>query len=49
MDEVAGGWGRMHKVELHNLYSTPNIITVYQIHEDDTGEWKMQTKFSYES
>jgi hypothetical protein len=38
MDEVAVGWGRMHKVELHNLYSTPNIITVYQIHEDDTGE-----------
>jgi hypothetical protein len=27
-DEVIGGWGRLNNVELHNLYSLPNIIRV---------------------
>jgi hypothetical protein len=27
-EEVAGGWRRMHKEELRNLYASPNIITV---------------------
>jgi hypothetical protein len=26
--EVAGGWRRLHNEELHNLYATPNFITV---------------------
>jgi len=26
MEEVAGGWSRLHKKELHDLYSSPNII-----------------------
>jgi hypothetical protein len=26
--EVAGGWRRLHKEELHNLYTSPNIIRV---------------------
>jgi hypothetical protein len=26
--EVAGGWRRLHNAELHNLYASPNIITV---------------------
>jgi hypothetical protein len=27
-EEVVGGWRRMHNEDLHNLYSSPNIITV---------------------
>jgi hypothetical protein len=25
-DEVRGDWSKLHKDELHNLYSSPNII-----------------------
>jgi hypothetical protein len=25
-DEIIGGWGKLHNVELHNLYSSPYII-----------------------
>jgi hypothetical protein len=25
-DEVTGEWGKLHNVELHNLYSSPDII-----------------------
>jgi hypothetical protein len=25
-EEVAGGWRRLHNKELHNLYSSPNIV-----------------------
>jgi hypothetical protein len=25
-EEVAGGWRRLHNEELHNLYSSPNVI-----------------------
>jgi hypothetical protein len=25
---VAGGWRRLHKEELHNLYTSPNVIRV---------------------
>jgi hypothetical protein len=25
-DEVIGGWRKLHKEELHNLYSSPRII-----------------------
>jgi hypothetical protein len=25
-DEVTGEWGKLHNEELHNLYSSPNII-----------------------
>jgi hypothetical protein len=27
-DEVTGGWREVHNEELHNLYSSPNIITM---------------------
>jgi len=27
-EEVAGDWRRLHKEELHNLYPSPNIISV---------------------
>jgi hypothetical protein len=25
-DEIPGGWGKLHNREIHNLYSSPNII-----------------------
>jgi hypothetical protein len=28
MEEVAGGWRRLHNEELHNLYESTNIIRV---------------------
>jgi hypothetical protein len=27
-EEVAGGWRRLHNEDLHNLYTSPNIIRV---------------------
>jgi hypothetical protein len=27
-EEVLGGWTRLHNEELHNLYTSPNIIRV---------------------
>jgi hypothetical protein len=27
-DEVTGGWRKLHNKELHDLYSSPNIITM---------------------
>jgi hypothetical protein len=27
-DEATGGWRRMHKKELHNLYSSPSTIRI---------------------
>jgi hypothetical protein len=28
MDEVIGGWRKLHNKELHNLYSLPSIIRI---------------------
>jgi hypothetical protein len=28
MEEVAGGWRRLHNDELHNLYASPNIHVI---------------------
>jgi hypothetical protein len=30
-EEVAGGWRRLHKEELHNLYASPNILRVIKL------------------
>jgi hypothetical protein len=29
--EVAGGWRRLHNEELHNLYTSPNIIRTIKL------------------
>jgi hypothetical protein len=34
--EVTGGWRKLHNEELHNLYSSPNIIET--IKEDEMGK-----------
>jgi len=33
MDEVTGGWRRLHNEELNDLYSSPNIIRVIKSRE----------------
>jgi hypothetical protein len=30
-DEVAGGWRKLHNEELHNLFSTPNMIRMIRM------------------
>jgi predicted RNA-binding protein YlqC (UPF0109 family) len=35
-DEVTGGWRKLHDEELHNLYSSPNIMN-FQVKEDEMG------------
>jgi hypothetical protein len=27
-DEVTGGWRKLHNEELHNLYSSPDVIRI---------------------
>jgi hypothetical protein len=29
-DEVTGDWKKLHNEELHNLYSSPNIIRIIE-------------------
>jgi hypothetical protein len=29
-DGVTGGWRKLHNEELHNLYSSPNIIRIFK-------------------
>jgi hypothetical protein len=36
-DEVTGGWRKLHNEELHNLYSSPNIITIIKSRKRWTG------------
>jgi hypothetical protein len=36
-DEVTRGWRKLHNEELHNLYSSPNIIQNDQVKEDGMG------------
>jgi hypothetical protein len=33
-EEVTGDWRKLHNEELHNLYSSPNIIRMIQVKED---------------
>jgi hypothetical protein len=34
-DEMAEGWRKLHNEELHNVYSSPNIIRMIQVKEDE--------------
>jgi hypothetical protein len=34
-DEVRGDWRKLHNEELHNLYSSPNIIRLIKFKEDE--------------
>jgi hypothetical protein len=36
-DEVSGDWRKMHNEELHNLYSSPSIIRMIKVKEDEMG------------
>jgi hypothetical protein len=37
MNEIIGGWRKLHNEKLHNLYSSPNIIRIDHIKEDEMG------------
>jgi hypothetical protein len=30
-DEVTGGWRKLHNEELHNLYTSPNVIRIIRL------------------
>jgi hypothetical protein len=34
---MAEGWRRPHNDEIHNLYTSPNIIRVFQLKENGMG------------
>jgi hypothetical protein len=34
-DEVIGGWRKLHNEELHNLYSSPSTIRMFQVKKDE--------------
>jgi hypothetical protein len=36
-DEVTGEWRKLHSGELHNLYSSPDIIRQIKIKENEVG------------
>jgi hypothetical protein len=36
-DEVTGDWKKLHNEELHNLYSSPNIIRMIKVKENEMG------------
>jgi hypothetical protein len=39
-DEVTGEWRKLHNEELHNLYSSPNIIKqIKSVRRDGQGMW----------
>jgi len=48
---VAGGGRRLHNEVLHNLYSSPHIVTVVKSrriwvgHVESAERWQMRTKF----
>jgi hypothetical protein len=37
MDEVTGEWTKLHNEELHDLYSSPNIVRVINIEKNWLG------------
>jgi hypothetical protein len=40
-DEVTGGWRKLHKEELHGLYSSPDIVRVIKARRmSGRGMWR---------
>jgi hypothetical protein len=35
--EVTGEWRKLHNKELHDLYSSPSIIRIIKLEEDEMG------------
>jgi hypothetical protein len=55
-DEVMGGWRKLHKTELHNLYSSPSITRMIMArgmrwvgHVASMGERGMHIGYWWES
>jgi hypothetical protein len=55
-DEVTGGWRKLHNEELHNLYSSPSIVTMNKSrrmrwagHVAQMGEKSMRLGYWWES
>jgi hypothetical protein len=48
-DKVTGGWRKLHNVELHNSYSSPNIIRVIKSRRMRWERREVCTKFWLES
>jgi len=45
--EVTGGWRKLHNEELHDFYSTPNIITAIKSREMSlVGMWHKRVRTS---
>jgi hypothetical protein len=36
-DGVTGGWRKLYNEKLHNLYSSPSIIRINKVEEDEVG------------
>jgi hypothetical protein len=36
-DGVTGGWRKLHNEEPHNLYSSPSIIRIIKVEEEEVG------------
>jgi hypothetical protein len=36
-DEVMGGWTKLHNEELHDLYSSPSIIRIIKVEENEVA------------
>jgi hypothetical protein len=37
-EQATGGWRNLHNEELHNIHSSPNIIIMIKIKEDEICE-----------
>jgi hypothetical protein len=45
--EVTGRWRRLHNEDVHNLYSSPNIIRIIKSRRMRLGKREMHTKYAW--